>query len=69
MKRITETHTFDTSNASHFGGDGALMRNFVGVMLGEEKSNSTLEAGILSAEMCLAAKLSSETDRFVSIGS
>lgn len=67
MKRITETHTFDTANGSHFGGDGALMRNFVGVMQGEEKSNSPLEAGILSAEMCLAARLSSETDRFVPV--
>ena len=67
MKKITEVHRFDLTGSSHFGGYDMMARNFVNVMLGEEKSGSTLSEGILSAEMCLAARLSSETDSFVPI--
>jgi predicted dehydrogenase len=67
MDRITETHKFDTSAASHFGGDAALAENFAQVMLGAESSMASLDDGILSAEMCLAARKSSEEDLFIHI--
>ena len=67
MEKKTQAHTFDVSGPSHFGGNDALVHNFVGVMQGGERSKSTLREGILSAELCLAATLSSQTDRFVSV--
>jgi len=50
----------------HFGGDRRLAESFVAVMRGEP-SPSTLAEGILSVEMCLAAKESAAENRFVSI--
>ena len=50
----------------HFGGDRRLAEGFIKVMRGES-SPSTLAEGILSVEMCLAAKESTEEERFVPI--
>ena len=50
----------------HFGGDRRLAESFIGVMQGEP-SPSTLAEGILSVEMCLAAKESTAEQRFVPI--
>ena len=41
--------------------------NFISVMKGEGKSHSPLSEGILSAEMCLAARKSAEVHEFVNI--
>ncbi len=64
---VTETHQISAASSTHFGGDAKLAENFVGVMEGKEVSHSNLKEGILSAEMCLAARLSSETDKFIPI--
>ncbi|WP_310224429.1 Gfo/Idh/MocA family oxidoreductase [Paenibacillus qinlingensis] len=61
-----ETHDLDLGN-DHFGGDTALVKNFVNVMKGQEKSVSTLEDGLLSALMCLKAKESAQTGTFQNI--
>lgn len=66
-ENVTETHTFGPTSGGHFGGDNYLVRNFIGVMKGEETSKMTLKDGILSAEMCLAAKKSSIEHVFVDI--
>lgn len=63
---ITETHDFGKTDG-HGGGDILLCENFIGVMKGEEKSNSPLSEGILSAEMCLAAKTSAQEHKFINI--
>ena len=44
------------AGSNHGGGDEALARNFVGVVRGREASRSTLESGLLSAALCLAAR-------------
>lgn len=60
--------TYNCSSAgSHHGGDDILASNFIGVMLGTEESHSTLNDGILSAELCLAATLSAKEKRFIEI--
>lgn len=51
----------------HGGGDVLLSDNFISVMKGEGKSHSPLSEGILSAEMCLAARKSAEVHEFVNI--
>ena len=51
----------------HGGGDVALGKNFVQIMKGEAPSNAPLSDGILSAKMCLAAKESAETKRFIEL--
>ncbi|MCU6709178.1 Gfo/Idh/MocA family oxidoreductase [Paenibacillus sp. J5C_2022] len=63
-----ETHklTIDDSEG-HGGGDGALARNFVGIMQGKEVSRTPLEEGLLSARMCLKATESAETHTFCMI--
>jgi predicted dehydrogenase len=48
----------------HNGGDEYLVRNFLGIIRGEESSKSTLADGILSAAMCLAARTSANTATF-----
>ena len=53
--------------AFHGGGDIKLINNFIGVMLGTEKSKTPLEQGLLSAYMCLKAKESAENHTFVSL--
>jgi predicted dehydrogenase len=58
-----ETHTFDSAEG-HFGGDAYLARGFIAMMKGEAKSPSPLEAGLLSALMCIKAKQSAETRTF-----
>ena len=56
-----------TQNGTHSGGDTFLAENFIAVMEGSDKSRSTLEEGILSATMCLAAKRSSNEHIFCEI--
>lgn len=51
----------------HHGGDFALLQNFADVVRGKDVSHATLAQGILSAEMCLAARKSAENDEFVDI--
>src|SRR5687768_966698 len=68
--RITEHHgraveSFKVSVADgHSGGDHALARNFIDVMRGADVSRATLEDGIRSAAMCLAARASETTGCF-----
>lgn len=63
----TETYKVDSSAMSHGGGDTVLAYNFVQVMLGKEKSMSSLDAGLLSALMCIKARESAETKVFQEI--
>ncbi|MGL6174603.1 MAG: Gfo/Idh/MocA family protein, partial [Cellulosilyticaceae bacterium] len=55
-----ETHTFDTGQMNHFGGDKALAMNFIEVMQQVAPSKTPLKAGIESALMCIKAQQSSE---------
>jgi predicted dehydrogenase len=65
--KITEHHgkAIDSFKVSvtqgHSGGDGALAQNFIDVMRGVDVSHATLEDGIRSAAMCLAARESEQT--------
>ena len=52
---------------SHFGGDGELARNFVDVIAGRATSRTPISAGIDSVYACLAAKESSEKERFAKV--
>ena len=61
-----ETYEIDTSGG-HGGGDDALVRNFMNVMRGREKSASTIYDGILSARMCMQAQRSTETGLYCDI--
>ncbi|MEQ9453456.1 MAG: Gfo/Idh/MocA family oxidoreductase [Phycisphaeraceae bacterium] len=51
----------------HHGGDALLVRNFIDVIRDEGPSASPLEAGLLSAAMCLAARDSAQKQTFESI--
>lgn len=51
----------------HGGGDFKLAANFVGVMLGEEHSLAPMEQGLFSAHMCLQARESAASHRFLPI--
>jgi hypothetical protein len=65
-ERRKEVITFNSAEG-HFGGDGVLVNSFISVMEGTGESVATLKEGILSAELCLAAKKSSEERVFVDI--
>lgn len=51
----------------HGGGDEVLALNFIQVMKGKESSVAPLEAGLLSALMCLSAKESAESGQFITL--
>lgn len=59
-----ETHTLNSLNMMHGGGDVALARNFAGMIRGREQSLATLEEGIASIKICLAATDSADTHTF-----
>lgn len=61
-----ETYQLETGE-EHFGGDAALVTNFIDIMRNGAASLSTLEDGMLSAYMCLKAKESAETGQFTRI--
>ena len=54
-------------DASHFGGDDQLARNFLDVIAGKAPSRTPIASGIQSVYDCLAAKESAEKDRFVKV--
>ena len=55
------------SSGGHHGGDKILIQNFIDVVRGKKPSCATLESGILSAKMCLAAKKSAKNFEFCDI--
>ncbi|HOL66208.1 MAG TPA: Gfo/Idh/MocA family oxidoreductase, partial [bacterium] len=53
---------------SHFGGDFELARDFIGLIKGKiKKSRTPIETGIQSAYICLAARESALTGKFVKV--
>lgn len=65
-KAYNNTVQFD-DNTPHFGGDDALVRNFIDVMKDKDISRSTIYDGILSANMCLKAKKAAQTNTYQQI--
>ncbi len=66
LDQLREDYSFG-QGAAHFGGDDALVQNFIGVMQGIERSLAPLAEGILSAKMCLAARRSATEHVFVDL--
>jgi len=63
-----ESYKVDTEMQSHGGGDEVLAKNFIDILRGKETiSVAPIEAGILSALMCLKAKESAQTMTFQKI--
>lgn len=62
----TERHRIDVKGG-HLGGDFELARNWLAVLQGEAESVASLDAGILSALMCLKAAESAATGTFQEI--
>ncbi|MFL5759401.1 MAG: Gfo/Idh/MocA family protein [Thermomicrobiales bacterium] len=60
----TERHHFDSTGEGHHGGDEALVEEFLGAVAGKETTRAPLSAGILSAQMCLLARDSCQTNTF-----
>lgn len=68
MHHRPHVERYDMSpDEAHFGGDAVLARNFIEVMQGRAASVSPLDAGLMSALMCLKARQSAETGTFQSI--
>lgn len=61
-----EIHQFSHPAGLHFGGDEALVLDFLRILDGET-SRSDLSAGLVSAASCLAARQSAEEGRFITI--
>ena len=66
MTAQNEVIDMSADKGVHFGGDRRLAESFIAVMKGAP-SPSTLAEGILSVQMCLAAKESAQEKRFVPI--
>ncbi len=71
--RVTEHHGQAVDDIhvpvaeGHHGGDSVLIKNFLHVIRGQAASKSTLDDGLLSAAMCLAARESASTGSFQDI--
>jgi len=52
------------ASSGHAGGDAVLAQNFIDVLEGKAKSNSTLRDGLISAATCLAARQACHTQTF-----
>jgi len=62
-----ETYSIDLAaySGGHGGGDSVLIDNFISIMKGKTNTSvSSLDAGLLSALLCLKAKESAETGTF-----
>jgi len=72
--RVTEHHGQAVDDIhvpvveGHHGGDSVLIKNFLHVIRGQAASKSTLDDGLVSAAMCLAARESASTGSFQNIG-
>jgi predicted dehydrogenase len=62
-----ESYKFDSTKMSHGGGDFVLVMNFINIMKKKETSVSPIDAGLLSALMCLKARESAATSTFQKI--
>ena len=62
-----ETYKVDSAMMSHGGGDDVLAYNFINVMKGLEKSIAPMDAGLISALMCIKARESAENQMFQDI--
>ncbi len=62
-----ESYKFTAENAEHGGGDMALALNFIDVVNKKAESVSPLDAGLLSALMCIKARESARTKTFQDI--
>jgi len=68
MHHTARTETYELEQGeNHYGGDMELAREFVRVVKEGGPSAFPLEAGILSALMCLRATQSAETQTFQEI--
>jgi len=71
--RVTEHHGQAVDDIrvpvveGHHGGDSVLVKNFLHVIRGQAASKSTLDDGLLSAAMCLAARESASSGSFQQI--
>jgi predicted dehydrogenase len=71
--RVTEHHGQAVDDIhvpvveGHHGGDSVLIKNFLHVIRGQAASKSTLDDGLVSAAMCLAARESASTGSFQQI--
>jgi predicted dehydrogenase len=56
-----------SGDASHFGGDQELARDFIDLIGGQKTSRTPIETGIQSVYACLAARASALKGRFVDV--
>jgi hypothetical protein len=71
MHQFPRTETYKVDNSvfpdNHYGGDPVFTKHFLDVIMNNAESESSLDAGMLSALMCLAAKKSAEQNEFLDI--
>lgn len=72
LKRVRHHAPFSateraSSGMSHFGGDGELAQDFIGLVRGTATSRTPIETGIQSVYACLAARESADTGAFVDV--
>lgn len=67
IKYEVENYTVDPGKLSHYGGDRALIKNFLHTMKTGERSSTDLITGngILSTLVCLCARESADSEKFI----
>lgn len=60
-------HISGSNNSPHFGGDRELARDFLKLIQKKKQPRATLKEGLNSVYVCLAAKESAETGKFIDV--
>lgn len=63
----SETYRLDSAEGGHHGGDTELLHDFLAIIFKTGPSRATLEDGLISAQLCLLARESCETNAFVPV--
>lgn len=62
-----DQYKLDSAEGGHHGGDTELLHDFLAIIFGTGSSRATLHDGLVSAQLCLLARESCETNAFVPV--
>lgn len=62
-----DRYNLESTDGGHHGGDTELLHDFLAIVFGTGSSRATLQDGLISAQLCLLARESCETNSFVSV--
>lgn len=63
----TDRYRLESAEGGHHGGDTELLHDFLAIIFGTGPSRATLQDGLISAQLCLLARESCESNAFIQV--